>query len=585
MKAVTDFGDMTEKQKLDLSLSTTADISQGFFPLTKNLNADGSIRLSFDSVLTKSRYDSNWAPTVANPNKYPFVTRALSTMKGARYTITIRASNATGASAPSDDAVVGTTRQVFGTKAAYELLLPNIDISLLNADGEDISFSDTTGGIAEFGVTMRDLSDAEIEGRRVDEVEYRVYQTLANGSEYDIIAKSQKSIASGNLGAGAEFSFIEGAVGSTGHGARGKATFMLAANSYKMGYPIKAEFKYRSVKNKELAKTPAQAGDLIDSSEDYKTLTKNITFATIPQDTHDEVGHMLADDGDGKITISWSKPTAQYDAVLTGYVVDLYDISSGEVEVRAASGSGSSALAQVKTNLSDPANKLSSGVLAKTITSYEFTGLENGKNYMAVVHTVTTQGTVSVTSNGRCLGTVGNVENTEVIKYGHDNTFGSFVYFAAPATGIATKNYFDPTQCAKPRGIPLVTANVADQELTIDNNGGTILYGAMIQVQTTATTTTLAAPATGTVDGVPNTATANTNVFYLDLSLGTLKGVSTSEIYKNTDGYGLPNRKVYTVKKGFLGDGWTDETNYIFVSNKAGTLAGKIENSIHSSPL
>jgi len=123
-----------------------------------------------------------------------------------------------------------------------------------------------------------------------------------------------------------------------------------------------------------------------------------------------------------------------------------------------------------------------------------------------------------------------------------------------------------------------VSANVAEQKLTFDSNGATILYGAMIQVQTTAALSgdTAAAP---TVSG---TITADTNVFYLDLSLGSLAGVSDQETYKNTAGLPIVNRNVFTVKKTFLGDGWTDETNYVFVSNKAGTFAGKIDAGVHT---
>lgn len=581
VKVDVSFGDMTAAAKEDLCLNAIGDdISNGFFPMTKSANTDGSIRLSFDSVLTKGRYDS-WTPAAGVVNPYGFKTRKLSEMKGVRYTITIRAKNSTGTSTTASQ--VGATRQVFGTKAAYELLEPNIDISLLPW-GDDVSFTGV-GGVADIAFVLRDLSDSETEGRYVDEIEYRVFQTLSSGKTHELISKTHVPAAA-VYSAGTNFAIAN----ATGKGDRIKFTndsgvaaatgeFKIrlpastdAANGYKMGYPIKAEFKYRSISHEDFAVTPAQAGILKNSSENYKTATKELTFTKIPEDTHDEVGSMAKEDGNNKTTISWSRPKDQYDAVLTGYIVDLYDISSGTINVAAPNTTA------IPVNLSSPLTTRTSGVLASTIHTYEFTGLVNGKNYMPVVRTVTTQGTVSVTSNGRSL--VQNVTDGELLRYGHDNTggFGEYVYFGI-ASGFGTVNHFVPAKCARPYGLPLVSANVAEQKLTFDNNGAMILYGAMIQVQTTATTATLAAPDTS---GTPSEAVANTNVFYLDLSLDALPGVSNSATYKTTDGVALPDRKVFTVNKTFLGDGWVDETNYVFVSNKAGTFAGKIDAGVHT---
>jgi hypothetical protein len=265
-------------------------------------------------------------------------------------------------------------------------------------------------------------------------------------------------------------------------------------------------------------------------------------------------------DGDKKITVFWSRPSDRYNNLLTGYQLDLYDISSGTVTHTNV------------TNYSSPAT-VKHVDLDSSKTSYEFTGLENGKTYMPVVHTVTTQGTVSVKSSGRSLKS--KIANEEVIRQGYDTDFGSYVYFGTLAGEANAVNVFDPTACAKPYGLPLVTANVANQELKIDTNGATILYGAMIQVQTAAKTATLARVAQS--GGV---ATAATNVFFLDLSLSGVAG--THSAYKSGDEV-YPNRLTYSIQKTFLGEGWAKETNYVFVSNKAGTTAGKIESQVHTT--
>ena len=591
VKVAAKVGDMTIKTQYDLCINDTAeppsataatviDISDGWFPMTKNLNADGSIRLSVDSVLTKNVYDA-WVPTSGNVNKFPFVTRSLSTMKGGAYTIHIRAKNSAGTSDTTSQ--VCSDRQVFGTKAAYALLVPNIDISLLDNSAKDVTFTGTAGAYdAQIGFRMRDLSDAEIEGRCVDEIEYRIYQTLNNGKDHDIIGETQEVPASagprfGN-GSGADLEFQIGSAASV----TDRVTIKFLSATYKRGYPIKADIKYRSKKTGALSNTPAVAGLLNKSSEDYDTATKTLTFATIPEDNHDEVGSMTKDDGNNKTKISWSRPNDQYDAVLKGYIVDLYDISSGTV----TAGTGGTTV-----NLSSPVNKRTSGTLSASTTSYEFSGLVNGKNYMPVIHTVTTQGLVDVTSNGRSLVSV--VANGETIKHGHSATFGTYAYFG-PATGVSTANHFVPANCARPYGLPLVSANVAKQEMTIDNNGSVILYGAMIQVQTAniltpdafaaQTPTLTGSGASGVVTGAATggDVQGSNNVFYLDLSFGVLTGVSDQTVYMPASGYGVDDRNIFTVKKDFLGDKWVDETNYVFVSNKAGTTAGKISAGVHA---
>lgn len=551
VKVVPNFGDMTTIAKTDLCLNAVGDISDAFFPLVKNINSDGSIRLSFDSVQTKNSADSF---TDQTNNSYPFVTRKISTMKGMKYTITIRAKNSNGpdTSSGTSDSVVASARQVFGTKAAYELLVPKVDISLSGTETDDVLFDATTKD-ATIMFSMRDLSGAEAGGRRVDEVRYKIYQTLNNGTE-NILLEDKFDRTDALTGA-----LMTQNIDSTE--VTGGVTMKIPASDYEYGYPIKAEIRYASLAAADLAVTPAAAGALSKSAEEYQTAIKHLTFAKIPEDTHDEVGSMGVTEGDKKITVYWSRPGDRYNNLLTGYHVALYDISSGTVTHTNV------------TNYSSPATVIHAPHLDTSKTSYEFTGLENGKTYMPVVHTLTTQGTVSVKSSGRSLKT--KIDNAEVIRQGYNADFGQYVYFGTLVGAANAVNVFDPTACAKPYGIPLVTANVANQELKIDTNGATILYGAMIQVQTAATTTTLArASQTGGV------ATPNTNVFFLDLSLSGVAGAHSA--YKSGDEV-YPNRLTYSIQKTFLGEGWTKETNYVFVSNKAGTTAGKIESQVHTT--
>jgi hypothetical protein len=446
-----------------------------------------------------------------------------------------------------------------------------------------------------------DLSGSEIEGRVVDEIGLEVYQILAGNKRHIVlhgasdadlikIVPAAAATTSATTGAGSSTSssvtrfgtgkgdLINFVWGTNARAVADRVVLKIAKGNYKYGYPIHVKIEYRSKADGVFAKTPALPGILEKSSADYFTAVNTLTFTTIPEDEHDEVGSMRKEDGDKKTTIHWSPPKDQYNRVLTGYVVDLYDISSGTV-TPGATGS-------VSVNFSSPAAKKTSGILSASADTYEFGNLVNGKNYMAVIHTITTQGLVSVKSSGRSLHST-MLLNNEVIKQGYDTTFGSYVYFGDKDTGVSTVNHFAPVHCARPYGKPLIFTKLNDQVLTIDDNGTDILYAAMIQVQTTASATSSigAAAATSSVGTASAAAGATSdNVFYLDLSLGTLLGVSAQENYKTLLGVGIPNRQVFNVKKEFLGEGWVDEKNYIFASNKAGTTVQVVDKTTVQTP-
>jgi len=224
--------------------------------------------------------------------------------------------------------------------------------------------------------------------------------------------------------------------------------------------------------------------------------------------------------------------------------------------------------------------------------------LLNGRNYFPILYTKTLQYQVTTTSRGRTIkapilsshyaydiDVLDTTDSNSVLRtmkrFSTATTEGAYNPASSGGNDVSS-TVFHADAGKAPFNTPIVTANISAQTLTIDSNGRDLLYGSMLQV----------AKATGagtvTTTGLINDGSAaDSNIFYLDLSFGdagtgtaaatgtTGVGGSTRELYVN-GGVTYPKRYVTTVGKGYLGDNWGSETNYIFASNEAGTTAGKI---------
>ena len=496
--------------------------------------------------------------------------------------------------------------------------------------------ADSSNIILNLSADIKDITAANFDtvGRKVDKIRYEIYQTKSDGTKEtlqsvtDVTPTYRITPAVG-----------QGSEGTSGRSSEGlsmsysqviyttttDATVDIAnemTNRFNvhvpkslclMGYPIKMKISLVSDAAADLAQTPA-GDDLAASSKEFVMTEKLVTFTTKPVENHDEAGHMSVIAGDNQLTVSWSAPNMAADELqgvgenptaptLEGYQLELYDIitrtraDNAAVKFKVVTGITA---AEATDALSVPSHKITKSTLLANMTQYTITGLKNGKNYVPVLKTVTRQGGVDVISEGRTTyGTIGTDSN-EVVFHAVDvmNDDDSVAYTAA--RWRTTSNQTDKTgevlkttagssskTSITPFGAPIITADLtADaNSLKVDDNGSGLLFGAMLQ---TAPGGTNATPSGGSqrIGSEANAAPGIDNVFYLDLSFGGA-GVGVTPFdsgpvpYKSPAGQSdagttYPGRMVTSVASEYLGANWTQESNYLFASNEAGTTVGKI---------
>jgi hypothetical protein len=405
-----------------------------------------------------------------------------------------------------------------------------------------------------------------------------------------------------------------------------------------MGYKFKMEITLVSQQAKEFVESPADLdASLIDSSKRYETITKDITFNTIPTDDHDEVQHFIATPGNGKLDLSWSGPdmtASQFqpaDATspgpqLLGYRIEVYDLVSRSVGVNAdgvARTWDASNTTMVDAIAPTGDRVVPHTTLTATTTSHTISGLDNGKWYVPIIRTVTQQGTDIVTSVGRTIvGNIGSsineVEMHSVpVKYTDGNRETAYTAIrwrkaspqqtpgdiGADVTSIYFKTSSSDATIKVPFGPPIITADLSStpKTLKVDDNGSNLLFGAMLQTAPGGTNPMPDGTRPQRIGGLQTATTGIDNVIYLDLSFGaneygnyggTGAGAATSgtpafdagsvAAYESGN-ITYPARDVTSVNTLYLGTNWSSESNYIFASNAAGTTVGKITGGAYSA--
>ena len=526
-----------------------------------------------------------------NPTHNAYASVSLSDMQGMKFGITLRAKNAnsTTATITANDLVLVASdarRQLFAPKADYAALVPTITIASPTAAAVTASTNTSVHDVRESGadyvisLDAKDLTYATEGGRHVDKVKYEVYQMLPNGDKKQVVDSTQPDMTGDGLGE----SFVLGSGTDGVAGADDIATkfnIRFAKTQAEMGCAFKVKMSYISNAGAEFAQSGMAGGQVFETA----SVTK--TFATIPLATHDEAGYMSIKEANEKLTVHWSKAGPTYPnegETVTGYKVELYDRATYEYSTTAQN--------DVNFSTTDAlATPVGSQTFGASSTEAVFTGLDNGKNYVPIVYTITDQNGSSVTSAGRTVyGSIGATAFNVQVKNAAGAVLRTVKRFSSNSSAWSsaddeTAAVFDTesVNVGTPFGLPIITANVAsgsNQKLTIDSNGSVLLYGSMLQVAAAPGRT---AAGVGLIN---NHVAANRDLFYLDLSFGaggaaaaaassSSVGGSTRELYKLGD-VEYPSRYVTSVGAGYLGSNWSTETNYVFASNAAGTTAGKI---------
>jgi len=559
--------------------------------------AAGVTLLHFNAVRARTQNiiqgtDAQGDPTYTagtNPTHNAYASVSLSDMQGMKFGITLRAKNAnsTTATIAANDLVLASndTRQLFAPKADYAALVPTITIASPTAAAVTAGTNTSVNDVRESGndyvisLDAKDLTYATEGGRHVDKVKYEVYQMLPNGDKKPVVSSVQQDMT--GTGVGESFALGSGASGADG--ADDIATMFnirFLKSAAEMGCAFKVKMSY--ISNADAAF--AQSG--LANGQDFETASVTKTFATIPLATHDEAGYMSIQAANEKLTVYWSPANVTYPnegETVTGYKVELYDRATYEYSTSAHTDVNFSATDALAT-------PVGSQTFGASSTEAEFTGLDNGKNYVPIVYTITDQNGSTVTSAGRTVTASITAFPFDVqVKNAAGTLLRTVKRFSSsdtswPSGTDETATVFDAIgNVGTPFGVPIITANVAsgsNQKLTIDSNGSDLLYGSMLQVAAAPGRT---ASGVGIINSNVN---ASRDLFYLDLSFGAggaaaaaasspSVGGSTRELY-TLGGVEYPSRYVTSVGAGYLGSNWSTETNYVFASNAAGTTAGKI---------
>ena len=538
------------------------------------------------------------------------------------------------------------------------------------------SVTGTASNIYMLSADIKDLTKTQFDtvGRKIDTIKYEVFQTLSDGTHKtvlkDIVAPTGRAVTSTNnsgvtsttsssdayyMGKGLPLVYerpiqlyqSDGANGyaatpavyGTNNNMPNKFNTWVPESAIEYGYKLQMKISLVSTAAADFAELRGKA-TLLASAEDYVTAEKTIQYTTRPFDDHDEVSQMTVTPGDQKMTVYWSAPdmaaTEMQGAdgevpTLTGYQIEVYDMvsrDSGKIGTTAndrkfrdegASGEG---VASKTDALSTPFKLIPASTLDATMTSYEITGLKNGKNYVPIIRTVTNQAGSSVLSAGRTIkanigisasGQPDIVKHDVKVFYADTNTLAytaarwkavnavSSVQAAGEDKtsvvlndGSASLNDGTANSANKtiviPFGAPIITADLTadSNSLKVDNNGSELLFGAMLQTAPGGTNPTPGALGAQRIGSTANAVSGMDNVFYLDLSFGGAgagvtpfdnandPAIYTSPAGQSDAGTAYPGRKTVSVASQYLGENWTQESNYLFASNAAGTTVGKI---------
>ena len=538
------------------------------------------------------------------------------------------------------------------------------------------SASGTAANIYMLSADIKDLTKTQFDtvGRKIDTIKYEVFQTLSDGTHKtvlkDIVAPTGRAVTSTNnsgvtsttpssdayyMGKGLPLVYerpiqlyqsdgtggyaATPAVYGTDNNMPNKFNTWVPESAIEYGYKLQMKISLVSTAANDFAELRGKAS-LLASAEDYVTAEKTIQYTTRPFDDHDEVSQMTVTPGDQKMTVYWSAPdmaaTEMQGAdgevpTLTGYQIEVYDMvsrNSGKIgtttDDRKFRDEGVNNAGEVsKTDaLSTPFKLIPASTLDATMTSYEITGLKNGKNYVPIIRTVTNQAGSSVLSAGRTIKAnigISASAQPDIVKhdvkvfYADTNTLAytaarwkavNFVASVQNANenktsvvlndGSASLNGGSATSANKtiviPFGAPIITADLTadSNSLKVDNNGSELLFGAMLQTAPGGTNPTPGALGAQRIGSTANAVSGMDNVFYLDLSFGGAgvgvtpfdnandPAIYTSPVGQSDAGTAYPGRKTVSVASQYLGENWTQESNYLFASNAAGTTVGKI---------
>lgn len=333
------------------------------------------------------------------------------------------------------------------------------------------------------------------------------------------------------------------------------------------GYPLRVTI--RAEANANSAGGNAEKAN-VSYNKNRKSVLGAETVITLPGplmqgDATDEVRGLNVVDGDGKLTVSFNKPEADSvsglgEPVLDGYQIYLYDMSLTTIGALGANVNNSTnkALTRISytvqstdINVADPFEK-------------EFTGLNNGKAYVVAVHTHWKYGENNnsrFTTFGK-YHTFANANSSEEATE-HATQDAATGLWTLPTTGIKSgnANTLAVTDCAVPRGTPLISYTLEPASLKFDNNGAPILFGAMIQMAPQGSTA--ASP-------------ASAEAFYLDMNSNS-SGLSGSKLTVSKVGLHEVSRSVVDIcATSILGEKWATEKNFVMVQNEAGSTYVKI---------
>jgi len=260
---------------------------------------------------------------------------------------------------------------------------------------------------------------------------------------------------------------------------------------------------------------------------------------------------LIVTDGDEKLTISFNKPEAaavldpnQGEPVIDGYQIYLYDMCMNGASLASGANIAHSRLSYsipyTEANVSDPFSK-------------EITGLPNGKAYVVAVHTIWRYGdnqASKFTTYGIYHTLPNPTSSTEAVANATQATSGAWTL---PTLGIGSPSV---TNCAIPRGTPLITYTLTPASLRFDSNGAPLLFGAMIQMAPTADSN------------------GDATAFYLDMAGAGATNAGVS--YAKVNGKSVYRSLTDICATTILGSDWATEKNFVMVQNEAGSAYVKI---------
>ena len=474
-------------------------------PISCNATKDGNLTtVTFDNVYAKeiSYYagvTTSSGTTYANPVTAPSaIYTPLTDFYGWRFEIKLIAKNGNGArtvvGTDHGAKTFGTKRQVFASEATFEAVAttagkvsPKTYVQNAGQSTETITtYKDVRlKNIATFGTpqsaptsavstnvyflsaSIKDISatDFATVGRRVDKIEYEVYQNLGDNNRHrvgnvEIVSPDARIVPTTDISGvtteapsnstddeskGYDLAYEKPLATWDGSAAgaysasesdlmldNGTASNDIVKDRFNIwvhqddvvyGYPLRLAVRLLSDGADDLAQSPAKS-TLALSAKEYYTEVTTFPYATIPFEDHDECAHFSATAGDEKMTLYWTEPninatelqgaTASDTPSLEGYQIELYDIISRSPDkdsngvkrfwkFETETGAGNQ-----NDRVEASATPVQTIIMGKEAKTKEITGLKNGKHYVPIIKTLTRQGTNDVLSVGRTIfGTIG----------------------------------------------------------------------------------------------------------------------------------------------------------------------------------